>query len=110
MKSLLAAALVVLAACVTTEERQARQAAQDHATCQSWGLEVLQDGYAECRALLIKARYAGSNRNTLSDIGYVLQSTAAGMQAYQPPRTTTIVPHGGRMITCTQTGTVINCF
>ncbi len=95
------------------DHRNARQVVGIREASMRIILAVLVLALAGCQS---SPGYRGTG-NTLGDIGMVLSSTANGMRTYAPPRPvyqppslTTIMMPSGRMVSCTTTGTVTNCF
>jgi hypothetical protein len=76
----LALGVLMLTACVTTEERLMQQALSDHWTCRDYGFQAETDAYAQCRMNLVEIR---ENRQAASQAAAVQNLGVLQMQLQQ---------------------------
>ena len=92
-----------LAGCVSREERQSREQAEDHRTCLSMGVDYGNPRYLDCRHMMMQRRaYEGevAQARYRSMMGAGLGMMALGQPVYAPAPPT---------FTCIQTGNVVTC-
>lgn len=87
---LLISLVVLLVACASREERQARVATEDRNTCLSWGTSIGSAAYVECRRTLVdnRARTDAQNRAAwagVTNLGVGIYNSAQPPAVYAPP-------------------------
>jgi hypothetical protein len=102
-RKLLLGALLLLSACMSREERQARLDVQDDAKCQSLGAQPGTDAYVNCRVSM--ANVHAQEEASRQAAGMALMGFGLGM-ANPPPRPiyTTNCQSFGSQTNCTTIG------